>query len=181
MAANSALKKSALDDCVTDVAAAVIGSVASMTAFSASEASSCKSAPREAPIFQIELTVKGSQFFLEVGLEQIIVLRCRFDHVADMVVGVAAEAGGVVQIGALFKQRSQFRCQFCDVLVDVGEITARGARLLHLLGIPECGRAQHQSKKDLERRGRIGVELVVQFFVGILQLYSAGSLGDLMG
>jgi len=99
------------------------------------------------------------------------VLRRRFDDVANVVVGVAAEAGCVVEIGALLQQRRQFGRFPCNLLIDVGEIAARGPRLLHLLRIPERSRTQHQAEKNLERR-RMRMEFVVQFFVGIAQLNS---------
>jgi len=62
METNSALKKSALDGRVAAVAAAVKGAVASVTAFSASEASSCKNSPREGQYFRSNWQQRASSF-----------------------------------------------------------------------------------------------------------------------
>ena len=96
------------------------------------------------PILQIELTVKVIETLLDVRREKVIALGRRLDHIAHVVVGVGAEAGGVVQIGALLQQTGQF-CRFPrNLLVDVAEIAACGTRHRNLLRVPECGGAQHQ-------------------------------------
>ena len=73
-----------------------------------------------------------------------------------------------MQIGALIQQFCQLIRLPRDLLIDVGEVVAGGARLQHLLWIPESGSAQHKAEKDLERR-RPGVELSMQFIVGVFQ------------
>jgi hypothetical protein len=94
------------------------------------------------PVLQIELTVKGIEALLDIRREKVIALGRRLDHVAHVVVGVGAEAGGVVQIGALLQQVGQFCRPPRNLLVDVAESAACGTRLRDLLWAPERGGAE---------------------------------------
>jgi hypothetical protein len=67
------------------------------------------------------------------------------------------------------QQVSQLRGLPRNLLVDSGEITARGTRLRKFLRAPQRGGTQDKSEKDL-KCVRMCAKLAMQLFVGVRQL-----------
>ena len=101
MAAKSALKKSAGEWRVAAVAARVSGSVASSSAPLASLPSARTNLFHGGPVLPFELVANGVQALLNIGVKEVVILRCILNYVTDMVVSVTAETRCIVQVGAV--------------------------------------------------------------------------------
>lgn len=149
MAANSALKKSARDGRAAAVAARVRG-------FQVGAFRVCGQRSKEliqrGPVFQVELATDGVQVFLHKGVEEMVVPGRRLDHVANVVVGVAAEPGGAMQPGAMIQQLRQLFGLSRDLTVGLDEFVPLVVGLGDLLRAPKgCG-TQQKAQEHLECR-----------------------------
>ncbi|MEC5160047.1 hypothetical protein ACFDR9_001417 [Janthinobacterium sp. CG_23.3] len=67
-----------------------------------------------------------------------VVSASRLDQVANVVMGIATKAGGVVEIFPLQKQVGHLNSFTRDLPVDLGEVVARAACFRDFLRVPEC-------------------------------------------